>query len=191
MFGLLVGKRGAAARAPVDDIFPFVDQILTVELHEYPPHGARKPFVHGEPLAVPVARGAELLELVRNHGVVGLLPLPDLLDEGFAAQIVACLLLFGKFALHDVLRGDARMIGARHPERLEPRHAFVPDEDVLQRVVQRVAHVQHAGHVRRRNDYGEFRPVRGLIRVEVTLFAPERVPPVFDKGGIVLFFHKV
>ncbi len=181
VFRLFIGERGAATRAPVDDIFPFVDKVLAVELHEYPAHGARKPFVHGEPFAVPVARGAELLELARNHGVVGFLPLPDLFDEGVATQVVSRLLLSGKFTLHNVLRGDARMIGARHPERLEPRHPLVPGEDVLQRVVQRMAHVQHAGHVRRRNNYRKFGPGRGFIRMEKPVFPPEGVPAVFDK----------
>ena len=54
--------------------------------------------------------------------------------------------------LDDRLGGDAGVIGAGHPERLEALHAFLADEDVLQRVVQGVAEVQGAGHVRRRND---------------------------------------
>jgi hypothetical protein len=81
-----------------------------------------------------------------------LAPLPNLGHERLATHrlagelVVAVELLF-----HDGLRGNARVVGAGQPERLESRHAAVPDHDVLQRVVQRVAHVQDARHVRRRD----------------------------------------
>jgi hypothetical protein len=51
---------------------------------------------------------------------------------------------FGQFALHDHLRGDARMVGARLPERVEAAHPVPADQHVLQRVVEGVAHMQDA-----------------------------------------------
>ena len=54
--------------------------------------------------------------------------------------------------LDDRLRGDAGVIGAGHPQGVVALHPLQADEDVLQRVVQRVAQVQRAGDVRRRND---------------------------------------
>ena len=126
-----------------------------MELHEHPAHGAGEPLVHGEPLALPVARAAELLELAGNRGVPVALPLPDLLDKRLAAEIMPRLFSLASLPLHDVLRCDARMVGAGHPERGEPGHTLLPDENVLDRVVERMAHVEHAGHVRRRNDYRE------------------------------------
>ncbi len=69
------------------------------------------------------------------------------------AQLVPAELLFlQQPPLDDRLRGDAGVIGAGHPERLEALHPFLADEDVLERVVQSVAEVQRAGHVRRRDD---------------------------------------
>ena len=82
-----------------------------------------------------------------------LLPLPDALDELFAAEIVpAFLFFFQQPPLDDRLRGDAGMIGAGHPQRVEALHPLEADQDVLQRVVQRVAQMQRAGDVRRRDD---------------------------------------
>ena len=49
------------------------------------------------------------------------------------------------------LRGDSGVIGAGHPERVEALHPFHADQDVLQRVVQRMPQVQGPGHIGRRN----------------------------------------
>ena len=85
------------------------------------------------------------------------------------------LLLFQQPPLDDGLRGDARVVGAGHPERLETLHPLLADEDVLQRVVQRMAQVQRAGHVRRRND-DRVRLAAGVrLAVEVACFLPEAV----------------
>ena len=109
--------------------------------------------IEREPGPLPVAATAHLLQLADDAGFVVVLPLPDALDQPFAAQFVpAELLLAQQPPLDDRLGGDAGMIGARHPEGLEALHPFLADEDVLQRVVQGVAEVQGAGHVRRRDD---------------------------------------
>ena len=62
------------------------------------------------------------------------------------------------------LRGDAGVVGPGHPQRVEAVHALVAHQHVLDRVVQRVAHVQPAGDVGRRDDDGERRRVlaRGI-----------------------------
>ena len=50
------------------------------------------------------------------------------------------------------LGGDAGVVGARQPEHLLAIHARFAGQDVLDRVVQHMAHVEHAGDVRRRDD---------------------------------------
>jgi hypothetical protein len=42
-------------------------------------------------------------------------------DEVLAAQVVAALALLLQLALHHDLRGDAGVVGARHPQRVEAR----------------------------------------------------------------------
>ncbi len=54
--------------------------------------------------------------------------------------------------LDHVLGGDAGVVHAGQPQRLVALHPPAPDQRVLDRVVERVAHVQRAGHVRRRDD---------------------------------------
>ena len=71
------------------------------------------------------------------------------------------------------LRGDAGVIGAGHPQGVVALHAPPADQHVLQRVVEGVAHVQGAGHVRRRDDDGERLAARVGPAVEVAVLVPE------------------
>ena len=55
MFSLLVGERGVAARAPVDDVFAAVDQALLVKPDKDFPDGATVTVVHRKARARPIA----------------------------------------------------------------------------------------------------------------------------------------
>ena len=152
-------------RVPVDQTFAAIDQALVVHLNKDLDDriveigrvlvtGAGIPLRarHGEGGAVKVAGRAKALQLVDN-GAAGLFfPGPDFLKELLAAQFGAGrLLVFRKFAFDNHLGCDACVVGAGLPERVKALHAFPADQDVLQRVVERVAHVQDAGDVRRRD----------------------------------------
>ena len=89
--------------------------------------------------------------------------------------------------LHDVLRRDARVVGARQPQHLVPRHARAAREDVLDRVVQHMPEREHAGDIRRRDDDG----IRGLRRSrvggEAAVLLPKGIPLRLNGGGLVGF----
>ena len=59
--------------------------------------------------------------------------------------------LLRELLLDDVLRRDPGVVVPRLPERVEAAHPVPADEHVLDRAVQRVPHVELAGHVRRRH----------------------------------------
>ena len=80
------------------------------------------------------------------------LPLPDPVDEILAAQVAAMDLPLHQLALDHHLRGDAGMVHARLPQHVLAAHALEADQDVLQRVVERMAHMQRAGDIGRRDD---------------------------------------
>ena len=134
---------------PVDQALVFVDEAGAIKLDENLRHRARKAFVHGEALARPVAGCAEPLELADDGAAGFRLPFPDPLDERLAAEFAAAgLLALHQLALDHGLRGDAGVIGARLPQHVLAAHALEPAEDVLQGVVERMAHMQRAGDVR-------------------------------------------
>ena len=86
-----------------------------------------------------------------------------------------------QLAFDDHLRGDAGVIHAGLPEHVPAAHALEADENVLQRVVQRMAHMQGAGDIGRRNDDGEGLGVRLGAGAR-----PKRVGVLPDSGDLRL-----
>ncbi len=162
-----------AAGAPIHDIIAPVDQSLTVEGDEYLSDRIRQTLVHGEPDPVPVAGGAQALELTDDKPAVLLSPLPDLVDERLPAQIVPRYAFRRQGLFHHVLRSDTGMVGTRHPQRVVSVHPLVADHDVLQGIVQCMPHVEDAGDVRGRDHDGvRLLGVIILVGVEIALIHP-------------------
>jgi hypothetical protein len=151
-FDLEVAQGRTTPRAPVDDIVAAIDQPLLVEADEHLPDRPAQAAVHSEALSAPVAGGPHPLELLDDDAAVLLLPLPDLLDEVFSADGLLAQPALGKPALHHVLGGNARVVGARQPEYIGPAHALVADEDILQGHIERMPHMEGPCDVRRRDD---------------------------------------
>ena len=179
-----VGDGGQELRVPVHKALVLVDQAFLVELHEHLEHGLRQALVHGEALARPVTRGAEAAELARNRTARLFLPRPDALQEGLAAHGAAIGLVFLlKQAFHHHLGGDAGMVGAGLPEHVLAAHPLETDQDVLDRVVERVPHMERAGDVGRRNDDGERFRIRLTAGLEKAARLPFGIKPGFHFGG--------
>ena len=150
------------------------------------PLGVRR--VHREPLAAPIARAAEPLELVDNDVAVLVFEIPDALEELVAPEVAAAhALRLAHLALDPRLRGDAGVVGAGQPQHFLAILPRTAGEDVLQSVVQDVAEVQDAGDIRRRND--DRIPVLhgGRIGFEAFSIDPGRIPFGFDGLGFIGF----
>ena len=63
--------------------------------------------------------------------------------------------LLGQFPLHDVLGGDAGVVGAGQPQGGIALHPLAADRGVDERVLEGVAHVERAGDVGRRDHDAE------------------------------------
>src|SRR5579883_2374391 len=108
---------------PPDSAF----QAQILELHENLGDCPREPLVHGEPLAGPIAGGAEALELLDDGAARLRLPGPDLFQEFFPSERPPVRFL----SLHELpldhhLGGDAGMVGAGLPEHVAATHALEP-----------------------------------------------------------------
>jgi hypothetical protein len=190
MLDLEVGDRGLVERAPVDDAVVPVDPAALPQAHEVRHHRPDVVVVQREPLARVVERGAEAAELTHDRAAGLLEPFPRPRDERLPAEVVARETLLREHLLDDVLRRDARVVVSRLPERVEAAHAVPADEDVLQRPVQRVAHVQVACDVRRRDAdrVGVVTARAGTGRVQA-LFLPRLLPASLDALGAVERVH--
>ena len=186
---LQVRDRGLELRVPVHEALVAVDQTLFVQVDEHLDHGAGEMRVHRELLAAPVHRTAETAELAGDLAAAFRLPLPHLVDEVLAAVIGALVLPRLQLAFDDHLRCDAGMVHADDPQSILAAKALVADEDVLQRVVKRMADVQRAGDVRRRVDDREGGGV-GTRRAKQPAAFPLSGPFRLNRGGIECFFHR-
>ena len=98
-------------------------------------------------------------------------PLPDARDERLAAELLAARPLLLERLLDDVLRRDAGVVVAGLDEDVVALHPLPAREHVAERDLQRVAEMEVAGDVRRREavDPALARRV-GVGRVEAFLF---------------------
>ncbi len=190
VFHFEVRDGGLEARRPVDQARAAIDESLFVEAHEGFAHGAAQAVVEGEALALPVAGGAQAADLSRDLVGVLVFPLPGALEEFLAAQFLARDLLGAQqVTLHHQLRGDARMVGARHPQRGITLHAVIADHQVFHADEHGVTEMQFARHVRRRDGDHERLDRRvevGFVRVVVRLEVAALFPHLVDArlGGL-------
>ena len=185
MVDLDVRNGRVARRAPVRDARALINEPLLIKRDEHFAHGTRAALVHREALAIPVERRAERTQLEHDTAAELFLPVPDALEELLAAELVAIRSLFAQSPLDLRLRRDARMVAARNPDRVVALHAMIADQDVLQRVVERMAHVQLARDIRRRDDHAVrlFRLIDFCMEELVVL--PELVPFLLKRLRVV------
>ena len=97
-------------------------------------------------------------------------------------------LAFGRnLTLDNILRCDTGMVGTALPQRPAPLHAPVPDQNILQGIVQRMPHVQLPGHIGRWYHDTVGLTLNMHIRLEIALFHPDPVPFLFDTMRVISF----
>ena len=182
-----IGNGGMERRVPVHQPLATVDQPVLVQTDKGLLHRSGHALIHGEALTAPIHRTAQAANLTGNGAAGLLLPLPDLLQKLLPAQVMPAHTLSRQLTLHHHLGGDTRMVGTRLPQGVATLHAAEADQRIHDRVVEAMAHVQAAGHVRRRqgNGIGLTRPLRS----KVIVLLPGLVPGRFDGVGLVGFIH--
>jgi len=151
LLDLEVGDGRARPRVPVDEVVVAIDEALVVEVDEDLHDRLHVALVEREALVLVVHGEAQALELLDDRAAVLLAPLPDALDERLAPELLAARPLVLQGALDLLLGRDPGVVGAEDPLGPAPAHALVANEGVLDGAVERMAHVQDAGDVRRRD----------------------------------------
>ena len=185
LLDLEVRDRRLEMRVPVHQPLVAIDQPVPVQLDEDLAHGGVQPLVEGEPLAAPVTTGSQPAQLLDDGPTRLGLPFPDLGHEGVAAHVAAADIARGRqLALDHHLGGDAGVVRARQPQHGLTLHPVIAGQDVLQGVVERVADVQRAGHVRRWDD--DRIGLGGAVGTggEHTALLPPCIEARFGGGGI-------
>ena len=185
---LCVGQGRLAGRAPVDQPVSFVDQALVVKPDEELVDRLVAALIHGETLSAPVAGVTELAALLRDASAVFFFPVPGVLQELLSRELPLVLArFFLQLVGHLDLCGDAGVVAARYPQGAVAFHPLVPDENILQSLVEGMSHVELAGDVWRGHNDGERFLVFVYFRVERPGILPHLVDAVLEGFGIISF----
>ena len=188
IFHLGIGQGGQAVGAPVDNTAALIDQSLVVQLAEGFAHGSGAALIHGETGPAPITGSTHFLLLLHNTVAVLFFPVPNALQEFLAAQIITGQALFlAQILLHLDLRGNTGMIRTGQPQGLVALHTLKADQNILQRGVHGMAHVQLACHIGRRHDNGEGLLIGIHFCLKAVVIHPHFVDSRFHIARIVHF----
>ncbi len=193
IFNLGIGKRRAAIGTPVNHSAAFVDKAFIIKLAERFAHGLCANLVHGEAAAIPVTANAHALLLLDYSVTVLLFPRPNALQKLVAPEVIAGFALgLAQNLFNLYLRGYARMVNARQPQRGIPLHTLIAREDILQGGVHRVPHVQLPRNIGGRHDNGKRFFVGVNFAFEIPAVHPHIVDFLLDRFRVIHFgklFH--
>lgn len=111
-------------------------------------------------------------------------PVPGVVQKFLAREVGLGDAFGGELGHHLGLGGDGGMVGAGHPEGVFPLHTGAAYEYVLNGIIEHVAHVEDARHVRGRYDDAVRVALIGL-GVEEAVLHPVGIPFVFYFRGVV------
>ena len=169
---------------PVDHAQAAVDEPFPVEVDEDFEHALASLLVHRKGGAVPVTRGAEVSQLLQDDAAVLVCPVPGVLQKLLAGQVALLDALFGQAVHYFGLCGYRGVVCAGHPAGVLALQSCLAHQDVLDSIVEHMSHVQHAGHVGRRDDDGVGLTSVGFGAEQVVL-RPILIPFPFYFFGIV------
>src|SRR3989344_8070117 len=138
-----------ATRAPVYHTLALVDPALFLVMQESGFDRLGVSWVHSEAGSRPIGRGAYFFQLAQDNVSVFFPPLPDAFQKFLAPQIMPSFSFFLYLLLDNILRGDSGMVSPGDPKRFISLHSFFAYQNILDRCVERVAHMQRPRHVRR------------------------------------------
>ena len=187
VFDLDIRERGQHLRVPIDDSGAAIELAVVEEVDECLAHGVARRRIEGEGGALPVAGSAHPSCLRGDPRAGHADPVPDTLFKCFASEVVAGHALARELPFDDALCRDPGVVQTRQPERRLTQHPVPADQRVLDGQCDRVAQVQHAGHIGRRHDHGERLRLAldRFRRTEPTVVLPEGVDRVLNLGGVV------
>ena len=112
-------------------------------------------------------------------------PVPGMSEELLTGEVQFLDALLGQTVHHLCLGGDRCMVGARHPASVLALQTCTAHQDVLDGVVQHVAHVQHTGHIWWWNHHGIGFATIGLTGEQLVVH-PVLIPFALHFRGAIL-----
>ena len=182
---LLIGEGCLCLWVPVDHTHATVDVTFIIQVAEHLDDAPAAGLVHGESRTVPVAGTTQAAQLFEDNATVLACPVPCVLKELLTGEVGLLDAFLCQF-VHDLrLSRNAGVVSARHPAGILALHAGTPDQNVLNRIVQHMSHVEHPCNVGRWNHHG-IRLTAIRLRTEKLVVQPVLVPFRFHNLWIIL-----
>ena len=141
ILNLSIGKSSDTVGTPVNDPASLINQALLIERDENFSDCLGATLVHGKAGAVPIAGSTQFLLLLNDSVAISVFPVPNALEELFAAKIIACQSFFAKLLLDLDLSCDACVINTGYPKGVVSLHTLETNERILQCRVHSMSHV--------------------------------------------------
>ena len=151
VFHLGIGDGGVAGGAPVDHPVAAVDKPLFIQAHKHFFYGGGAALVHGEAFPLPVTAGTDGFELADDAVAVGFFPIPSAFEEPFSAEHILGQPFLAHRLHHLGFGCNGGVVGAGHPQGFVSLHAAPTHQNILQCIIQSMAHMQLSGDVRGRH----------------------------------------
>ncbi len=146
---------------------------------------ARASLVHRECCTVPITASAKLAELLEDNAAMLVCPVPSVLEKLLTGEVCLLDALLCEAVYNLGLCGDAGVVGARNPTCVLTLHARTAHENILDCIVEHVAHVEHTRHVRWWDDHS-IRFTTIWLGAEELVVEPVLIPFTFHCLWIVL-----
>ena len=131
--------------------------------------------VHRKCRALPVATSPDAAQLLEDNAAVFVCPLPSVLQKFLAREVCFLDTPFSQTGYNFSFRGDGGVVRTGHPAGILALHSRAAHENILNRFVQHMAHVQCAGDIGGRDyDCIGFSSVR--VRAEEVMLHPIIIP---------------
>ncbi len=116
------------------------------------------------------------MQLPGNPFLVSIFPGPNPFQEFFTAQFTAIHTLFSQVLFNNILRSNTGVIAARQPQGVIALHPAAANQDVLDGIIQSMAHMQRTGNVRWWYNYGKRSLVWVAGSMEIITLEPKMIP---------------
>ena len=167
---LFVRQSRQRRRVPIDHTHPAIDLAFIIQIDKYLDDAAGHLGIHRKFRPIPITRSSQTTQLTENNATMFLFPLPGVFEELFTGQRVF---------VNSLLSRNRRMVRTRHPAGVLSLHPRTTHQNILNRFVQHMPHVQYARHIGGRNNNGIGLPIV-RNRMEKSMLHPVIVPLLLD-----------
>ena len=151
---LLIRERCLSLRIPVDHAQTAINQAFLIKVTEYFDYRTTALFIHSKRGAIPIARATERTKLLEDDATVFICPIPCMLEELLTSEVRLINALLLQAFNHLSFGGNRSMIRTGHPASILAFLTSATNENILNRLIQHMPHMEHTRYIWGRNNNG-------------------------------------